>query len=76
MKMILAGISAVLLAAVYLPTMDTRRANPEAAVNASVPRTAPGGRILLAQAVFGATTGGVRTPVLLSGRGAPPIVSR
>ena len=49
MKIMLAGISAVLLAAVYLPTMDTRRANPVAAVNASVPRTAPGGRILLAQ---------------------------
>ena len=49
MKIMVAGISAVLLAAVYLPTMDTRRANPEAAVNASVPRTAPGGRILLAQ---------------------------
>ena len=47
MKVMLAGISAVLLAAVYLPTMDTR--NPAAAVNASVPRTAPGGRILLAQ---------------------------
>ena len=47
MKMILAGISAVLLAAVYLPTMDTRRANPEAAVK--VPRIAPGASIVLAQ---------------------------
>ena len=49
MKIKVAALSALLLAAVYLPTMDTRRANPEAAVNASVPRTAPGGRILLAQ---------------------------
>jgi hypothetical protein len=29
--------------------MDTRLANPEAAANASVSRTAPGGRIVLAQ---------------------------
>ena len=49
MKIMLAGISALLLAAVYLPTVDTRLAKPEAAVNASVPRTAPGGRIVLAQ---------------------------
>ena len=47
MKIKVAALSALLLAAVYLPTADTR-ANPEA-VNASVPRTAPGGRILLAQ---------------------------
>jgi hypothetical protein len=48
MKITVAALSALLLAAVYLPTMDTRRANPEAAVKASV-QTAPGGRILLAQ---------------------------
>jgi hypothetical protein len=34
---------------VYMPTMDTRLANPEAAINVSVPRAAPGGRIVLAQ---------------------------
>jgi len=49
MKIKVAALSALLLAAVYLPTMDTRLANPEPAVNASVPRAAPGGRIVLVQ---------------------------
>ena len=51
MTIMLVGIAALLLTALYRPTMDTRLANPEAVVNASVPRTAPGGRIVLAQAV-------------------------
>ncbi|HLM20240.1 MAG TPA: hypothetical protein VK390_01795 [Propionibacteriaceae bacterium] len=50
MTIMLVGIAALLLTALYRPTMDTRLANPEAVVNASVPRTAPGGRIVLAQA--------------------------
>jgi hypothetical protein len=40
MKIMLAGMPALLLAAVYLPTMDTRRANPEPGVNTSVTQTA------------------------------------
>jgi hypothetical protein len=45
MKMMLAGMPALLLAAVYLPTMDTRRANPEPGVNTSLTQTAGGARI-------------------------------
>jgi hypothetical protein len=49
MTIMLVGIAALLFTAVYPQTMDIRLANPEAAVNASVPRTAPGGRIVIAQ---------------------------
>jgi len=46
MKMMFAGISTLLLTAVCVPSIDTRLANPEAV---SAPRSAPGGRIVLAQ---------------------------